>query len=47
MSPVKKTPKAPVKAPVKEPTGPPTVTCGDCDKKWPEGTVHCDCGYEL
>lgn len=24
-----------------------SITCGDCDKKWPEGTTHCDCGYEL
>jgi hypothetical protein len=31
----------------KKPAGPPTVTCGDCDKKWPVGTAHCECGYEL
>ena len=24
-----------------------TITCGDCGKKWPAGTVKCDCGYEL
>jgi len=33
------------KKPVEE--VPPTVTCGDCDRKWPAGTVHCECGYEL
>jgi len=31
--------------PVQKP--PATITCGDCDKKWPVGTVHCECGYEL
>jgi len=35
------------KKPKPVPKTPPTVTCGDCDKKWPEGTVHCECGYEL
>jgi ribosomal protein L32 len=23
------------------------VVCGDCGKRHPEGTVKCDCGYEL
>lgn len=25
-----------------------TVTCGDCDRVWPEGTEKCpECGYEI
>ena len=43
-------PKAAPKPEVKEKAAPkekPFLRCGDCDKKWPVGTTHCDCGYEL
>ena len=31
----------------KEATATATVTCGDCGKKHPEGTLQCECGYKL
>jgi hypothetical protein len=49
-----KTPKKPLagkdwhdKPKPPKPPAPETITCGDCGKKWPRGTVACDCGYEL
>ena len=31
----------------KKKEAPATVTCGDCGKKHPEGTLQCECGYKL